>query len=83
MAEGYLARRSHKNVQTHGQYDVDHDDIEEIDVVIGGIKRNCEKGKQQCNRPEKNHSAVEEPDVFVVVAFHVHHVTYNAKRRVG
>ena len=38
MAERYLAGGSHENIQTHGQYDMDHDDIEEIDVIIGGIK---------------------------------------------
>ena len=83
MTEGYLAGGSHEDVQTHSQYDMDHDDIQEIDVVIGYIKWKTEKGKEQQDRPEKNHSAVEEPDVFVIVALHVHHVTCDAKSRVG
>ena len=36
MAEGYLAGGADEDVQTHGQYDVDHDDVEQIDVVARG-----------------------------------------------
>ena len=36
MAQGDLAGGADEDVQTHGQDDVDHDDVEEIDVVAGG-----------------------------------------------
>ncbi len=82
MAERYLAGGSHENVQTHGQYDMDHDDIEEIDVIIGCIQGKSEKEKQQRYRPEKNHSTLEKPDILIIVALHVHRITYNAKSRI-
>ena len=34
MAKGYLAGGTDEDVQAHGQYDVDHDDVEEIDIVV-------------------------------------------------
>ena len=83
MAEGDLAGGAHENVQPHGQDDMDHDDVEKIDVVAGGIKGEGEQEKQQRHRPEQDHPALEELDIFVVIALHVHRVTYNAKRRVG
>jgi hypothetical protein len=75
MTQGYLAGGSHEDVQTHGQYDVDHDDIEQIDVIIGNNQRKGEQDKQQHDRPEKNHPALKKLNVLVVVTFHIHDST--------
>ncbi len=75
MAEGYLAGGPHEDIQAHGQNDVDHDDVEEIDVVARGEQRDGDEQKHQRHRPEKNHPAFEELDVLVVIALHVHRVT--------
>jgi hypothetical protein len=62
---------------------MDHDDIEEIHVIIGCIQGKSEKEKQQRYRPEKNHSALKEPDILIIVALHVHRITYRQKVESG
>jgi hypothetical protein len=54
---------------------VDHDDIEQINVIIGNNQRKDEEDKQQYDRPEENHPALEELNVLVVVTFHIHDST--------
>jgi len=80
MAQRDLAGRPHKDVQAHGENHMDQDHVQQIDIIIGGIKGNREQDQQERNRPEKDHPAFEKPDVFVIVAFHIHDATSGGSR---
>jgi len=54
---------------------MDHDDIEQIDIIIRNIKGEGEEKQQKNHCPEENYVTFEERDVLIVIPFHVHGAT--------
>jgi hypothetical protein len=72
MTQGYLARITHQNIQAHGKNDVNQDQIKKVEMILGEIKGQGEKKEQKSRGPEEDHSAFEQLNVLIVIAFHIH-----------
>jgi hypothetical protein len=51
---------------------VNHDQIKKVEMILGEIKGQGEKKEQESRGPEEDHSAFEQLNVLIVIAFHIH-----------